>query len=100
MPHRAVKRWRLVAFFLFVVATVALFIAVLLYRAHRTDLTARRLCQVIAQIVADQDARLAGVSYYKQHPDELARAHSDNRKVLERLNCSAVPPVRPPGGHP
>lgn len=99
MPRRQ-RRSRAIFVFLLVVTTMSMFVTLLLWRAHRTDLTAKRLCQVISQIIVDQDSRLAGVSYYKHHPAELARAHRDNHRILERLNCSSLPPVRPPGGHP
>ena len=95
MPHTAAaRRWRMIAVFVGVICAVALLMVGLLYRAHRTDITAKQLCHTIAAIVIEQDARLDSVAYYKRHPAELARAHVGNRRVLARLNCSDLPPLR------
>lgn len=94
-PHTPAARfWRGLTIFLVCVLTMAAFSALLIWRSHRQDLTAKRLCQVISQIVSDQDKRLNSLAYYQHHPAELARAHHDNRMVLERLNCSTIPPVK------
>lgn len=90
----AARRWRSISIFLLVILAAALLVSFLLWRAHRTDITAKRLCQVISQIVSDGDHSLNGVSYYKHHPRELTQAHARNREVLARLDCSALPPVR------
>lgn len=95
MPNTpAARRWRSIAIFLLVLLASALLVWFGLWRSHRTDITAKRLCQVIAQIVDDGDRSLNGIAYYKQHPHELAQAHARNREVLARLDCSTVPPVR------
>lgn len=94
-PHTpAARRWRAIAVFALVLLATAALVSILIWRAHRTDLTAKRLCQVISQIVSDGDQRLNGVAYYQHHPAELARAHADNRRILRQLDCRAHPPVR------
>lgn len=101
MPHtKAAKRWRAIAVFLLVIAAMSLLVTLLILRARKTDLTAKRLCQVISQILITQDARLGSLSYYKHHPLELAQAHKDNHEILKTLNCSSSPPVSPQKGGP
>jgi hypothetical protein len=94
-PHTpAAKRWRAISVFAIVMLAFVLLVTLLLWRAHRTDITAKRLCQVLSVIVQKNDHRLNSVAYYHQHPDELKRAHADNRDVLKRLACTDLPPVK------
>ena len=48
------------------------------------------LCQVIRDIVKTGDQSLDAITYYKRHPDELARAHQANVVTLRKLNCKEL----------
>ena len=67
------------------------FFALLIFRAFEISSTDERLCNVIRQIVVEGDQALASVSYYRDHPDELRRAHARNARVLELLTCDDLP---------
>jgi hypothetical protein len=55
------------------VTAATLMIGVFAYRAWQTASTDTKLCKVLVKIVEDGDGALDGISYYKAHPDELAR---------------------------
>lgn len=70
-----------------VIAVVAL--ACLFWVFGRTD---DKLCNVIHTLVARSGATVGkpgspGYAYYKQHPDELAKARAQNQDFLNELPC-------------
>jgi hypothetical protein len=68
-----------------------LLVGVFAFRAWQTSRTDTKLCHAIVKIVSDGDKALAGISYYKAHPKELADAHARNVAVIRQLNCSKLP---------
>lgn len=76
--------------FVAVLVAVIGLMAALSYRAFVVDNRAERLCNVLVRIVSDGDKALAGVSYYREHPDELAAAHARNHAVLDQLDCGGI----------
>lgn len=73
---------------------VILAFAVVVWWLNANSLTAYQLCRVFyVQIqLGDQSLGTPGSSsadYFKQHPEALAAAHREDRRLLDRLPCSA-----------
>lgn len=70
--------------------------ASLVYRAHQTAQTDRKLCNVLRGRIASSSATFGQkgapfFAYFQEHPDELRAARAQNREWLKALDCDHLP---------
>lgn len=86
---------------LLVVAAVlagALIVTAFAFRAWQTGATDRKLCLVVRQLVTSSGRPPASApGYFKDHPEDLARAQRLYDKALRDLDCDHLPST---GGTP
>lgn len=83
-----------------IVATIAVWLVMLIYVTNRAQQQRDRLCLVMYALINRNGEQIGkegspGYSYYRVHPKEREQARRQNKRFLAALPCNPEPPPPP-----